>query len=65
MEKNGRTTGFLNTKDGFIDVHQIKFAEQNGELDRANFQYADVSALLQSTAKSDLFDSMTSSNIDR
>ncbi|KAK8047725.1 hypothetical protein PG996_015789 [Apiospora saccharicola] len=39
LEKDGRTTGFLNTKSGIVDVGQIKFSEG---WDRANIRFADV-----------------------
>ncbi|KAK8855247.1 carbohydrate esterase family 3 protein [Apiospora arundinis] len=39
LEKDGRTTGFLNTKTGIVDVGQIKFSEG---WDRANIRFADV-----------------------
>ncbi|ORY14954.1 hypothetical protein BCR34DRAFT_598855 [Clohesyomyces aquaticus] len=35
-EPNGRTTGHLNTKDGLINMNQIKFS------DRANHRWADI-----------------------
>lgn len=39
MEKNGRTTGWLNTGSGMVNVNQIKFSEG---WDRANMRWADV-----------------------
>ncbi|KAK8041302.1 esterase [Apiospora phragmitis] len=41
LEKDGRTTGLLNTKTGLVDVGQIKFSEG---WDRANIRFADVEA---------------------
>jgi hypothetical protein len=40
MEKDARTTGWLNTKNGLVDAKQIKFSEN---FDRANHRFADVS----------------------
>jgi hypothetical protein len=40
MEKDARTTGWLNTKNGLVDAEQIKFSEN---FDRANHRFADVS----------------------
>ncbi|KAF2114469.1 SGNH hydrolase-type esterase domain-containing protein [Lophiotrema nucula] len=39
MEKDGRTTGWLNGADGMTDLGQVKFSVQ---YDRANHQWADV-----------------------
>ncbi|KAK8017500.1 hypothetical protein PG993_013826 [Apiospora rasikravindrae] len=41
LEKDGRTTGLLNTQTGLVDVGQIKFSEG---WDRANIRFADVEA---------------------
>lgn len=40
MDKTGRTTGYLNRKDEFFNIGQIKFSEG---FDRANHRWADVS----------------------
>ncbi|KAF2115103.1 SGNH hydrolase-type esterase domain-containing protein [Lophiotrema nucula] len=41
MEKEGRTTGWLNTASGMVNVGQVKLGLG---LDRANFHFADVNA---------------------